>query len=166
MSRPSPLVAECYSARGCPCQSIVAAGVAPGDEGGVIPLLIGLALAAAPAARESIGQFGRWGAFRDHAPRRCWAVAMPRGRAPGRLIATADGRIEIEPHPASLTARIDGVPVTVATRLSGRDARRLIGAMRTGEALRLTIRGRGGRLDYPLAGFASAFDAARVACLR
>jgi hypothetical protein len=128
------------------------------------PLLIGLALAAAPAHRESIGQFGRWGVFRDAVPRRCWVVATPRDGSAAWLIVTADGRIAIEPGSARLTARVDGHDVAISSRMTGWSAGRLIAAMRTGERLRLrAVSGR--RFDYPLAGFATAFDAARIACL-
>lgn len=40
---------------------------------------------AAPAARESLGVFDRWAAFRDSAPARCYAIAEPvRGGNNGR----------------------------------------------------------------------------------
>ena len=42
-------------------------------------LLLGLALVAAPlAAKDSLGVFGEWAAFRDPSPPRCYAIAMPR----------------------------------------------------------------------------------------
>jgi hypothetical protein len=41
-------------------------------------LALALALVATPAgARESIGVFDRWGAFRDPSPARCFAIAEP-----------------------------------------------------------------------------------------
>lgn len=56
-----------------------------------LPLLLALALAAPPvAARDSLGIFERWGAFRDLGVPRCYAIAKD-ARMDAALIAALRG---------------------------------------------------------------------------
>ncbi|MDO6415918.1 hypothetical protein Q4F19_16120 [Sphingomonas sp. BIUV-7] len=142
-------------------------------------------LAAAAGAPQSLGQFGRWGAFRAGDPVRCYAIAQParsgkadaafltisswparrlfrqvhvrlRGAAePGAVLAIGERRFPL------VTKEADGWP-------SAGDGRRIALFLREGEAVRVTARIRGRRITdvYPGAGAASAIDAADLACLR
>ena len=47
-----------------------------------------LALAAPLAARESLGVFDGWAAFRDDSPRRCYAIAKAQGSPAAPAYAT------------------------------------------------------------------------------
>jgi hypothetical protein len=147
-------------------------------------LLAGLGASAAMGeARISLGQYVRWGAFRD-ADGRCFAASEPIGSGPGRrrpFVAISRGpgggppRLHVVPsrEPAADKALevVIGDRIFVLRGPSGRDARedqRIVAAIRRGDRLR--VRGvdtRGGRFhdDYPLAGAPSAIDAAIVGCL-
>ena len=149
----------------------------------------GLALLAVAATgvpgREGLGQYGQWGAFRDRAPARCYAIAEPLAKRDGEAFATvasapdAGARSQIgfrlRRPAASAVAAIAGerVPLTVI----GRDAwprdergdRRLAALLRAGGLLEVSGHDAAGRRfhdRYPLAGAASAIDAMRLACLR
>lgn len=144
------------------------------------------ALIAMPAvARVSIGQYGRWGAFRE-APRRCLAAAEPlrRGRHAGAAFvavtmiqAGGPPRLYVAPSRpleagSALRLEVDGRSFTLtAEGVTGRDARddaRIIAAFRRADRLLVSgvdSRGRRFRDDYALAGAPSAIDAAIVACL-
>ena len=152
-------------------------------------LLLGFALGASPAgARDTLGQFGRWGAFREG--RHCYAIAEPsQGRARDRrgasvAISSSPARgVRIQFHarlsrgigpgrPASV--RIGGwtLPLVARDRDAwAADARadlRILAAIRSGDALAVTAadaRGRRFSDRYALAGAASAIDAAMLGCL-
>ncbi|PTQ13450.1 hypothetical protein CLG96_05000 [Sphingomonas oleivorans] len=158
----------------------------------VAPLFVGFALivSAPAAAREALGIFGTWGAFRDARPPRCFAIAEPAGaprgewrpflsvaRWPARGVA---GQI----HVRLSRARAAGAPVYVtigsfkARLVAGgvdgwaADARAdaaIVAAMRGGDRLVVTSNGVDGRRFtdvYPLRGAATAIDAATLACAK
>jgi hypothetical protein len=146
-------------------------------------ILAGLAAAMPAAARTPLGQYGRWGAFRDK-PGLCFAASEPLGRgSPGRrpfvaIIRTQRGgapRLHVEPGrvpraESPLRLEIGGRSFTL-TGKGGKDARedqRIVAAIRRGDRMRVAgvdARGRRFHDDYPLAGAPSAIDAAIVGCL-
>ncbi len=148
-----------------------------------------LLLLATPAGRETIGVWHGWGAFRDAAPARCYAIARPivaGGRPEGwASVATWPGR----GLRASLHIRLSrerdrsaGVTLTVGERrftltADGRNAfatddaadHALVAAMRSGRSMSVEAVGAGGHpfADvYALGGAATAIDAATLACSR
>lgn len=149
-----------------------------------------LALIAAPAlARDSLGMFGTWGAFRDPAVPRCYAIAMaapsarPRNYQPYAAVGTWPTRgVRGQFHVRLSRAIAPGsVPVlslgSERFRLSGgggdawaadkRMDAAVIAAMRSATTMTVSARdtaGRGFANTYPLAGAATAMDAAAVAC--
>lgn len=156
-----------------------------------IALALALVLGAAPAvARDRLGVWGDWGAFVDAAVPRCYAIAMPqdegqRGRETQgyATVATWPRRaIHGEVHVRLSRSPAPGRPVNLrigqqsfALAAAGLDAwaadRRMdaavIAAMRSGETMTISARGRDGRLlheTYRLAGAASAMDAASLGC--
>lgn len=127
----------------------------------LLPVL--LLLAAPAAARETIGVYKGWGAFRDAAPARCYAIARP-ARAGGRgdgwaSVATWPGR----PLRASLHVRL--------SRAWAADApsdRAIVAALRSGRSMSIEALAPGGApfADvYLLAGAATAIDAAGLGCV-
>lgn len=155
-------------------------------------MLVAAALVAAPAsARDSLGLYATWGAFRDPATPRCYALAMAEPSARRR---------DYQPYAAIGTWPRRGVRNQVHVRLSRRLARnapvvlslgerrfRLIGgggdawaatpsdnaaiiaAMRSAERMRISARDVQGRSFadvWPMAGAASAMDAAAIGCAR
>ena len=147
-------------------------------------------LLAAPAwARDSLGLYATWGAFRDPATPRCYALAMAEPSAKRR---------DYQPYAAIGTWPRRGVRNQVHIRLSRRlanDARvvlslgtrrfRMVGgggdawpatpsdnaaiiaAMRSAERMRVSARDAQGRNfadAWPLVGAASAMDAAAIGC--
>jgi hypothetical protein len=149
--------------------------------------LLLLAAAAGVGARETIGVYRTWGAFRDRQPPRCFAIARPIA-AGGRV----GGYASVATWPArGLTAsfyvrlsrerdRSAPVTLTIGERrfqlvASGLDAfatdlasdRAIVSAMRSGRSMSVEAVGRGGRpfADvYALSGAATAIDAAVLAC--
>ena len=156
--------------------------------------VIGLsALAAGPAAaaREPLGLFNGWAAFRDATPPRCYAIAEPVdapaggqwrpfaaiGHWPGRQIR---GQFHIRLRAAKQT----GVAVTLAiddqhfTLVSGgadawaADARAdaaIVAAIRGGSRMSVATTAEDGKRitdRYELRGAATAIDAAAIACAR
>lgn len=149
-------------------------------------LLALVALIATPAfARDSLGVYDGWGAFRDAQPPRCFAIAEPsrRGNREWKPFASVAhwptrrirGQIHIrlsrEKRPeAGVTLSIDGrrFPMT-----GGRvdawapDARidaAIVAAMRSGR--RMSISTSGFTDSYALKGAATAIDAAALGCAR
>ena len=149
--------------------------------------LLLLAVATPATARDTIGIYKGWGAFRDAAPDRCFAIARP-VMAGGR----ASGFASIATWPkrglrASLHVRLSrerdrsaGVALTVGERrfalvANGLDAwandapsdRAIVAALRSGRSMSVEAVGVGGRpfADvYALPGAATAIDAAVLAC--
>ena len=150
--------------------------------------LLALLLLAAPAtARDVLGVYQRWGAFRDADPPRCFAIARPiagAGRT-GGFASVADwprrrvrGSLHIrlsrprDPS-AAVTLSIGERRFTLAA--TTRDAwaadapsdRAIAAAMRGGRSMSVEWVGAAGRpfADvYALGGAATAIDAAALAC--
>jgi len=154
-----------------------------------LPLAL-LLLAAPLAARDSLGVFGEWGAFRDPAMPRCYAIAAPEtssnrdfapfasvGSWPGRQVR---GQLHLRPSrrlPSGSTANLR--VGTANFRVSGgesdlwaTDARAdaaILAAMRSAGSMVLSARDARGRNftdRYSLRGVATALDAASVGCAR
>ena len=158
-------------------------------------VLIAAALAAclcAPAsARDSLGVFGNWGAFRDTSVPRCYAIAMAepstleRDYEPFASVGTWPRRgIRSQLH-VRLSRKLSATqPITL---ILGRERFTLVGgggdawaadrkmnaaivaAMRSAGRMSVHSRdatGRGFSNTWPLAGAASAMDAASIGCAR
>ena len=149
-----------------------------------------LLLAASPAAaREAVGMFGAWGAFRDGSVPRCYAIAMaapsgksreyqpyadvawwPRAGVRGQVHFRLSRRL----LPGSaITLSIGGQRIALTG--GGADAwapdkrgdAAIIAAMRTAGEMTVSARdasGRGFSNTWSLTGAASAMDAATLAC--
>jgi len=157
-------------------------------------LLILLALSglAAPLlAKESLGIFGDWGAFRDSSIPRCYAIAQPfesaeqSDYAPFVTIGTWPLRkVRGQLHFRLSRKLAKDTPITLtlggrnfALTGGGGDAwardpamdAAIIAAMRSAPTMRVRARDASGKRfadSYRLAGAASAMDAATVACVR
>jgi hypothetical protein len=155
--------------------------------------LLAAALLATPAlARESLGMFESWGAFRDASVPRCYAIAMaePRrgakvdyqpyadvGHWPKRalrnqvhfrlshkLLAGAPIRLRVGGQTFQLVG--GGADAWAADR---RMDAAIVAAMRSASTMRVTGTAadrRGFSDSYPLPGAASAIDAAALGCAR
>lgn len=147
-------------------------------------------LGTAPAiARDHLGIYGQWGAFRDPAVPRCYAIAMAdppaaeRERQPYLAIGTWPRRgVRNQFHarlsrqlagPAHAVLAIDGQHFTLtgngidAWGLDKRMDAAIVAAMRSARTLRISGRDQRGRpfVDlYPLEGAATAMDAATLGC--
>ncbi len=154
-------------------------------------LVVLMALAAPAQARDSLGMFGDWGAFRDPAAPRCYAIAMA---APSTL------RRDFQPFASVGTWPRQNVRGQVHFRLSrklqpgapialvvGRNRFALVGgeadawaadarmdaailaAMRSAKEMTVSARGADGRgfsNSWSLDGAPTALDAAAVGCAR
>ena len=149
------------------------------------PLLI---LPASATARDSLGIYGNWGAFRDAEVPRCYAIARPdrarRGEwQPFASVGTWPDRDRRGQVHFRLRRDIgdDSRPVlTIGNRQfelvgrgpdawaeSNRDDAAIVAAMRSGASMRIEARSRrtGRFVDiYSLRGAASAIDAAALGC--
>ncbi|MFM6852553.1 MAG: hypothetical protein ACKOUM_00540 [Sphingopyxis sp.] len=144
-------------------------------------------LACGPAlARDSLGVFDDWGAFRDGEAPRCYAIAQPDddgasgGYAtisfwPRARVATQFYAALVRPAAAGSTATltVGGRRFTLMVRGRGAwaaDARAdaaIVGAMRTATAMTLAVQdaaGRGYSQTWRLRGAATAIDAAALGC--
>jgi len=144
-----------------------------------------LLLAASPApARDTLGQFGRWGAFRDGT--HCYAVSEP-------VKKDADGSVTLSSSPArgvriqfharlsrpaaadrAAVVRIGSSTIPLAARdrdawaADNRTELRILAAIRNADSLAVSaIDARGRRFTdrYALAGGPSAVDAAMIGCI-
>lgn len=157
-----------------------------------IPLLLALLSSGAAQARDSLGIFDNWGAFRDSAVPRCYAIAQPlppRGsqtRPPGfATVATwPHDHIRGQIHFRLSRAHAPTAPVVLTvddrrfTLVAGQadawaaDARgdaAIVAAMRSGSSMSVQTRasdGRGFADTYALRGAATAIDAAALGCAR
>lgn len=160
-------------------------------------LFIGLAataLLASPAlARDSLGVFGQWGAFRDPAAGRCYAIAIADKAAPAERRETAPfasvgtwpkrgvrGQIHLRlSRKAQAKAPINLVVGNQRFALTGAGSdawaqgkamdAAVTAAMRSAGTLSVSASDSGGRRftdRYSLDGAATAMDAATVGCAR
>lgn len=161
----------------------------------ILPL-IALLCAAPLAAKDSLGIFGDWGAFRDPRIPRCYAIAQAQ---PERR-RSSSGEPDYEPYASIGTWPRREIRGQVHFRLSrkispigpiraavggqrfeltggGGDAwaqdqtmdAAIVAAMRSGTELTVSARGTNGRMftdRYSLDGVATAMDAATVGCAR
>jgi hypothetical protein len=156
-----------------------------------LPLAL-LALAAPLAARESLGVYESWAAFRDPSPARCYAIAKPQGSAQAPAPAPAYATVSNWPE-----RRVRGAVHFVLSReIAGKSAVRLsvgdkrftlvargrnawaadpqgdaaiIAAMRSSGSMSVSAtsaKGGGFTDRYTLAGAATAMDAAIVGCAK
>lgn len=138
------------------------------------------------AARDSLGVFGGWAAFRDPAVPRCYAIATPRGQRDGTAwlsIGTwpaADVRSQV--HVRLPAAVASDAPLVLAVgdrrfRLTARGRNAWASGARADAAIVAAMRGSrslgiagtregGGRLalGWSLSGAATAIDAATLGC--
>lgn len=157
------------------------------------PAVVALALVVCmpAAARENIGMYGDWGAFRDPATPRCYAIAkaiastMRREYQPYATIGTWPKRglrnqvhfrmsrkLAKEPR---LSLRIGGRSFALtggggdAWAADGRANAAITAAMRSASQMTVSASGDDGRRfsnTWKLAGAASAMDAASIGCAR
>lgn len=158
----------------------------------VAALAAGLPGAGRAAARESLGVFDLWGAFRDEGGGRCTAMAQPVRTAPGKGDAAAFAAIATWPGRGlrgQFSARLSHRPaeggrvyLSIGERrfallargglVWAQDAamdRAIVAALRATTTMSLEGRGRDGRPFsdlYALKGAATAVDAAALACAR
>lgn len=154
-------------------------------------VIAALLLLQAVPGRQSLGVFDRWGAFRDPAPARCFAIARPLGR---RANAAWEAFASVATWPTEGTRgqlhvrlsrnRADSARVTLSIGerrfelLAGAsdawapDAQTdlaIVTAMRSGRSMSVeTVSAQGTPFAdiYPLTGAATAIDAAAVGCAR
>lgn len=150
-------------------------------------LLAPMAASSPAAARESLGMFEGWGAFRDPAASRCYAIARPVRKGSGGYATIANWprqKVRAQVHFRLSRGRDRQAPVVlnVGDRrfplVAGRrdawaaDARgdaAIIAAMRSGTAMSVQTRGADGAGfadTYALRGAATAIDAAALGCAR
>ena len=148
----------------------------------LLPLAV-LALALPAAAKDSLGVYSSWAAFRDAKQPRCYAIAKPRsGGSSFASVATWPKRkVRNQVHfrlPRSVGSRGANLRVgdrrfALATR--GRNAwaqnrqmdAAIVAAMRSASSMQVSARDTDGRsfsTRYSLSGAATAIDAAVVGC--
>ena len=153
--------------------------------------MLGMATAQSAAARDSLGIFESWGAFRDPEAPRCYAIAQPaRGGVDGRWRPFAAigtwprANVRGQVHIRLSREIMSGAAVTLVvgeTRFpmvaGGADAwapdkqrdAAIIAAMRSGTSMSISARSRTGAGfadTYRLRGAATAIDAAALGCGR
>lgn len=146
-------------------------------------------LAVPVAAKDSLGVFGEWGAFRDPEVPRCYAIAAAeneaRDHAPFASVGTWPRR-QVRGQVHLRLSRTLAPSATISLNVGGRrfaltgggadawardrtmDAA-IVAAMRSAAAMSVTARDRAGRRftdRYGLDGAATAMDAATVGCAR
>ncbi len=146
--------------------------------------VVAFALALPLAAKDSLGVYSSWAAFRDGAQPRCYAIAKPRGNRPGSFASVATWpkqglrnqvhlRLSRVVGDKGATVRIGERSFVLATL--GRDAwaqdsrmdAAIVAASRSATRMTVTARDSSGRRftdRYNLAGAATAIDAAVVGC--
>lgn len=147
-------------------------------------LLLTLILATPVAARDSLGVFDGWAAFRDTRPPRCYAIAQPRQAVPADARWQPFASVAVWPtlrqrtqvhirlrRPAK-TATLSIGRTRFALVAGGADAwaadpqmdAAIVAAMRS--APTMTVSAAGVRDAYRLRGAATAIDAAAIGCAR
>lgn len=153
-------------------------------------ILLAFALLSAPAAaRDALGVYDGWGAFRDTRPLRCFAIAQPGrlGSGKWRPFATVSywpvQRIRGQVHVRLSRERRNMAPVFLSIDdrrfpmvAGGADAwapdpridAAIVAAMRSGRVMRISSQSvAGGFTDaYVLKGAATAIDSAALGCAR
>lgn len=157
----------------------------------ILLALVGPAATALAAQRSALGIFDRWGAFRDEAVPRCYAIASPAGaQRSGAVPAYASigywprSRIRGQFYVRLSRARSAEAELrlVIGSRrfvLTGRDVHgwandarmdaAIIAALRSATSMRVESRGMNGRMivdRYALRGAATAIDAAALGCAR
>lgn len=157
----------------------------------ILAVPIAVTLATPLLARDPLGVFNAWGAFRDKAPHRCYAIAQPdpiRSKGDWRPFASVatwpERGVRNQIHIRLRKNRKPDTPVTLsigpqkfelvggkadAWAPSPRADAGIVRAMRSGEWMIVKARAEkgGGFVDsYKLRGLATAIDAATVACVR
>ena len=156
-----------------------------------LPALALLALAAPLSARDSLGMFSGWGAFRDASVPRCYAIArpLPTSRASDYRAFASIGtwpRRDVRGQVHLRLSRKLAEGSAISLRLGGRrfaltggggdawaqdramDAA-IVAAMRSTGRMTVSARDSRGRRfsdSYNLAGAATAMDAATIGCAR
>jgi hypothetical protein len=153
-----------------------------------LPALALLLLAAPLAAKDSLGVFGDWGAFRDPSVHRCYAIAAaqnPRSGQPYASVGTWPRR-NVRGQVHVRLSRTIAPSATISLSVGGqrfeltggggdawaRDRRMdaaIVAAMRSAGSMSVSARDRSGRRftdRYSLVGAATAMDAATVGCSR
>lgn len=149
--------------------------------------IAGLTLGTPAAARESLGVFEAWGAFRDARPARCFAIAEPVRAVPESAKWRPFASIAVWPdrsvrnqlhirlrHPRPAGARVQ---LRIGSKrfeliAGGADAwaqgaqmdAAIVAAMRSADSMTVSIRGASD--TYRLRGAATAIDAATLGCVR
>lgn len=161
--------------------------------GAFLALSVGLAagLAQPAAAREALGVFGGWGAFRDERPSRCFAITEPARlyrdaswRPFASVASWPTAKVRGQLHIRLRKTKLPGAPVTLAigerrfTLVGGgadawapdpRADATIVAAMRSGRSMSVASRAENGRAfadAYALHGAATAIDAATLGCAR
>ena len=157
----------------------------------LLAMIAGLALTTPLSAKDSLGVFSDWGAFRDTAVPRCYAIAMPaasrlqRDSEPFATIGTWPRRGlrgQVHFRLSRKLRRDSSITVSIGDKRfeltgGGGDAwardrtmdAAIVAAMRSADRMvvRATdTRGRRFSNTYSLAGAATAMDAATLACAR
>lgn len=147
-------------------------------------------LAGPAAARDALGIYEGWGAFRDAAPSRCFAIAEParKGHAKWRPFAAVSHwprqRIRGQIHARLSREKREGAAVTLRIDerrfpmvAGGADAwapdpatdAAIVAAMRSGRSMSISSVAANGAAfvdSYVLKGAATAIDAAALGCAR
>jgi len=147
-----------------------------------------LLIAAPLAARDSLGVYDGWAAFKDASPLRCYAIAKAQGSPPSPAYATVstwpDRKVRGALHLMLSREVADKAPVRLvigANRFTlvakgrnawasdARDDAAIIAALRSASRMSVSANStKGGRFTdrYDLAGVATAMDAATVGCAK
>ena len=149
-----------------------------------------LLLGAAPSGRVTLGIFSGWGAFRDTAPPRCYAISSPESRGSGRYKSFASvgiwprQRIRGQVHFRLRIARAPNSPIRLifgdrsfalvaasvdAWAPNPRADAAILAAMRSGTSMRIAWVSQDGRNrsdGYLLKGLATAIDSAALGCAK
>jgi hypothetical protein len=150
--------------------------------------LIAMLLAAPLAARDSLGVFDGWAAFRDPKPLRCYAIAKAQGSPPAPAYATVSNWPERKVRGAVHLVLSRDVAEKAGVRLvvgdkrftlvakgrnawakDARDDAAIVAALRSAARMSVSAssaKGGGFTDRYALAGAATAIDAATVGCAK
>lgn len=145
--------------------------------------LLALFAAAPLSARESLGVYDSWAAFKDASPARCYAIAKAGGKTAAPAYATVSlwpdkgvrGAVHVvlsREVAARATVRlaVGDKRFTLVTKgrnawaADAREDAAIVAAMRS--ATRMSVSGGGFTDRYALSGAATAIDAATVGCAK